>query len=132
DGDEKPRVLPAIPLTTPGASKPDGDEKPRVLPAIPLGGMGAATPARPRPSTEEEIAVEIRRRLTHQLRWTAGRYFGALLAAGRHEEADAVAAAAVRHAGDRTTRLALVEGAIRARQTEARREEVLRWLEESR
>lgn len=155
------KVIPAIPLggMTParpaGQAEPKGatSDEPKAIPAIPMGGMKPAQPAvRPaipmvpmgkapgseagaaaatKLSKEQQVAREVRARLTHELRRIASRRYGALLAAGRDAEAEAVAMALLGYASGPEARAQLVAAAIRAGRFEQRREVHLRWLDEA-
>ena len=97
---------------------------------IPMG--GAPTRAtRPAPKSDAEVALEVRGRLTHQLRRMASRRYGALLAANRSAEAEAVAAALLGYVEGPEARAHLVACALRAGRFEARRDVHLRWLDEA-
>lgn len=143
----KKKSIPAIPLggmkpAKPRVDRPTGEGR-RSIPAIPLGGMKPATPvegkkaevstpATPRPqSSPEEVAKEVRRRLTVQFRRTVSDYYAALLSAKRFEEADRVAAVLLQYADDGRARAALVEKAIQARVLDVRRDQHLSWINEA-
>lgn len=136
---EKAKSIPAIPL---GGMKPalkrsdEGSKKGKTqaMPAIPMGSPNSATgdakPARPMAKSDEEIATEIRERLTHQLRRTAARRYAALHAAARTAEADAAAALLMQYANDNASRAALVGCAIRAGQLSTRIDTHVEWLDD--
>ena len=122
-------TIPAIPLGGMAPAKPRGEAAPAV-PMIPMG--GAPTRAtRPAPKSDAEVALEVRGRLTHQLRRMASRRYGALLAANRSAEAEAVAAALLGYVEGPEARAHLVACALRAGRFEARRDVHLRWLDEA-
>ena len=137
--DGKPKSIPAIPLggmqpAKPVKAKQAGEKQAGAkqegvpaIPMIPMGGMTAAKPAK-RPETPEEVARDVRQRLTGQLRQTAARRYGALLAAGRTAEAEALALKTLQYADDDAARAALVSCAIRAGQFDAKRDLHLEWL----
>jgi len=106
-----------------GGPEPKGTR----IPAIPM--MAPGDKATPAPKTPGDIAREVRSRLTHQLRHDAARRYGALLAADRTAEAEAVASAVLSYADDEATRAALIECALRAGQINTRREAHLAWLD---
>ncbi len=121
-----PKSIPAIPL---GGMKPA--TKGKAMPAIPMGGGAPkSVEARPAPKTDQEVAIEVRARLTHQLRRTAARRYAALHAAARTAEADAVAALLMKYADDNPSRAALVGCAMRAGQLGARSDVHLDWLDD--
>lgn len=159
DESDKPKTLPAIPLGGMQPAKKTADEdaqdekseEPKTMPAIPLGGMrpakkadgdgGSMMPAIPMGSPSSAAAKtregsgmtveeEVRWRLSEQFRWQASDRYGALLAADRAQEADAVARILLTELNDARSRARLVETTIRAGQLESARTQVLRWLEE--
>ena len=128
---EGPKVIPAIPMgggmQPAKKTKPEEQEKQKRTPAIPMIPMGGPKPAKA-PKTPEEIAEDVRARLTHELRGMAARRYGALLAADRGALADAVARLALEYADDDATRAALVAASVRSGEFDARRESHLAWL----
>ncbi len=137
-----PKVIPAIPMSGPKPAKPVTKKREAVpmipmsgpksakaqgVPAVPMVSMGAPKPKRP--ETAEEVAADVRERLTHQLRRMSARRYGALLASGRLAEAEAVAMALLMYADDDAARAALVSCAIRSGCMEQRRASHLEWLD---
>ncbi|MDF1839777.1 MAG: hypothetical protein P1V35_18070, partial [Planctomycetota bacterium] len=137
-----PKSIPAIPMSGPKPAKPN-DRKTKSVPMIPMGGPSPAkaqgvpavpmvsmgTPTPKRPETPEEVAADVRARLTHQLRGMSARRYGALLASGRLAEAEAVAMALLMYADDDAARAALIGCAIRAGCMDLRRASHLDWLD---
>ena len=135
-------MMPAIPMTgggmkpakpveeEPAKEKPEADDKPKTMPAIPLSG-GGMKPATRRPQTPEEVAKEVRARLTWHYKKDAGEIYAALLACGRKGEAGQVAQTLLKFVDAPDARASLVAHAFRAGQFEANRDQHLAWLEEA-
>lgn len=130
---ERKTAIPAIPLggmrpAKPANGTPDMAKNPqKKIAAVPMIPMGGPKPAA-RPETPEDVAVEVRARLTHQLRHITSRRYAALLAADRKAEADALAQLGLQYAGDDAMRAALVGCALRASEFDARSQRHLEWL----
>jgi hypothetical protein len=122
--DTQPRE--SVPMIPMGGPKPAQDTSAGV-PAVPMVSMGGPTAARP--ETPEEVAAEVRSRLTHELRRMSARRYGALLAADRMAEAEAVALALLKYADDDAARAALVTCALRAGCIDRRQSAHLLWLD---
>jgi thiol-disulfide isomerase/thioredoxin len=123
-----PGSKPAIPTSAPSTAS-----KPKIMPAIPAVPVsrdkaGAVTK---RPETAQEIAHEVRERLTWQLRSDASDRYAALLAAGRTADAAAVASALIEASDEPRSRAALVSRAMRAGQLETAHMQHQRWLDEA-
>lgn len=134
DEDEPKReTIPAIPMT--GGMKPakktDEDEEPKTIPAIPM--TGGMKPAQPTDASapSDEVLEEVKARLNWHFVRTAGEYYGALLAAGRNEEASECAEILLAEFDDAEARASLLSHALKAGQFDAHRERHARWLEES-
>jgi thioredoxin 1 len=147
--------MPAIPLMKPGATPALASGAPpkgvTVVPAVPAGAppSGATiTPAIPTMApasvkagardaaaqhelTPQEIAHDIRERLTWRLRSDASDRYAALLAAGRNADAAAVASALLEASDEPRSRAALVARAMRAGQLETAHMQHQRWLDEA-
>ncbi len=115
----KPMSMPAIPM---GGMKPKPSStpkdaaggKPKSIPAIPMGGGKGMAPAIPtkgktgrQAQTPEEVAAEVRRRLTNSFQEKASQYYAALLAADRKSEAGKVAEQLFRFVDEKTARASL-------------------------
>lgn len=124
-GDPGARAVPAIPMVPVQAR---GPERGGAVPMIPMTGGPSATRAA-RPETPEDVAREVRARLTAELRRIAARRYGALLAAERDADAARVAETLVRHVDDAGARAGLIAGALRAGRFEAARARHLAWLD---
>ncbi|MFT5058127.1 MAG: thiol-disulfide isomerase/thioredoxin [Planctomycetota bacterium] len=119
--DNEAQAVPMIPMAVPKSAQSKG------VPAVPMVSMGGPKPKRP--ETPEEIAADVRERLTHQLRYMSARRYGALLASGRLADAEAVAMALLRYADDDAARAALISCALRAGCVDHRRAAHLDWLD---
>ncbi|MGK0484360.1 MAG: thiol-disulfide isomerase/thioredoxin [Planctomycetota bacterium] len=101
---------------------PQTQKKGGVIMAMPMIGAGAKKSA-----DSGETAVLIRA----QFRWDASRAYGTLLAAGRMDEAVALADLTLRYEDSAKARIALVSRALEADQASTRRLEHMRWLDEA-
>jgi thiol-disulfide isomerase/thioredoxin len=119
--DKQAQAVPLIPLAVPQSAQSKG------VPAVPMVSMGG--PQQKRPETPDEVAADVRERLTHQLRYMSARRYGALLASGRLADAEAVAMALLMYANDDAARAALISCALRAGCVDHRRAAHLEWLD---
>ncbi len=125
--EDKPKSMPMIPMSgmRPATKKnpTEGAESAQeAMPAIPMG--GAPAPA------SKNVAAEVRWRLSEQFRRQASERYGALLAAGRSEEAKSVADILLEELNGPRTRAQLVRTALRAGMIEAAKSRHLEWLEQ--
>ncbi len=120
----KKRAVPMGAAPKPRAPSADGG---KAMPAIP---MVAPSAKRGRPRSKEEVAAEVRRRLTHQFRMASADCYGALLAAGRDREAEQAAEILLEHVDDLRSRAALVAAALRAGCVDKARNRHVEWLKD--
>lgn len=129
------KTIPAIPMggmrpakKPVAAGRPAG--KGTSMPMIPMGGMRPAAKKRPAPSSAEEVARDVRSRLTWQMRQRAAERYAALLSAGRVELAAEVANTALQYADDAATRALLLRRALEAGQMDVRKKQHLVWFDD--